>query len=41
MDTIYGKLIHDITGNAINYDIFTSKIYKGKKNKQNQIMEPI
>ena len=31
MDTIYGMLIHDIPGNAINHDIFPSKIHKGKK----------
>ena len=38
MDTIYGMLIHDIPGNAINHDIFPSKINKGKKK---QIMGPI
>ena len=41
MDTIYGMLIHDIPGNAINHDIFPSKIHKGKKNKQKQIMGPV
>ena len=39
MDTIYGMLIHDIPGNAINHDIFPSKIHKGEKKKQ--IMDPI
>ena len=30
MDTFYGMLIHDKPGNAINPDIFLSKINKGK-----------
>ena len=34
MDTIYGMLIPDIPGNAINHDIFPSKINKGKQKKQ-------
>ena len=33
MDTIFGMLIHDIPGNAINHDIFSSKINKGQKTK--------
>ena len=40
MDTIYGMLIHDIPGNAINHDIFPSKIHKGKKTYKNRSCDP-
>ena len=31
MDTIFGMLIHDIPGNAINHGILSSKINKGQQ----------
>merc|ERR1712055_1264835 len=33
-------LIHDIPGNAINHDIFPSKIHKGKKTNKNRSRDP-
>ena len=40
MDTIYGMLMHDISGNAINYDIIPSRINKSIKINKNRSWNP-